>query len=60
MTTSDNYTDFRENVMAYAPEIKQKNDGGSYYVEKIKTNDTEENITSERPKKNVLWQSCHF
>jgi hypothetical protein len=54
MITSDNYTEFRENVMAYGPEIKQKNDGGSYYIERIKNNDKEENISSERPKKKFI------
>ena len=36
LTESDIFIEFKENVSAYGPEIKLKNDGGSYYIEKDK------------------------
>jgi ferric enterobactin receptor len=50
-TKSDISIVFKEDVLAYGPEIKLKNDGGSYYIEKDKEQYSTENEQIEKPKK---------
>ncbi len=52
--------DFKENTAAYGPEEKKKVDAGTYYIEKNRDKNFEDNTTYEKPKKTYFGPPAVF